>query len=338
MIFEPFKIGNLELKNRIVMPPMCQYSSDNAGSVKSWHISHYVARAIGGVGLIIVEATAVDPDGRISPNDLGIWDDSHVEGLKTLVERVHENGAKVAIQLAHAGRKSKATDDPVAPSAIRYSEHYGHPHELTQGEINQIVEKFQNASRRAKESGFDGIEIHAAHGYLLNEFLSPLTNKRTDRYGGSIEKRARILIEIVSAVREVWDKPLWIRVSASDYAKGGNDVDDTIDILNFLKDKIDGVNVSGGGLVHDQSVKVYPGYMIDNAGRVKIGTNLAVIGGGLINSLELSEYSLNSEKCDLVFVGRQLLRDPYWPLKIAHEAGIDMEWPFQYERAKDVTK
>jgi len=295
VIFEPFKIGNLELKNRIVMPPMCQYSSDNVGTVKPWHVSHYVARAIGGVGLIIVEATAIDPDGRISPNDLGIWDDSHVEGLKTLVERVHENGAKIAIQLAHAGRKSKATDDPVAPSAIRYSEHYGHPRELTQDEINQIVEKFQNASKRAKKSGFDGIEIHAAHGYLLNEFLSPLTNKRTDRYGGSVEKRSRILIEIVSAIREVWDKPLWIRVSASDYAKGGNDVDDTIDILNLLKDKIDGVNVSGGGLVHDQSVKVYPGYMIDNAGRVKIGTNLTVIGGGLINSLELSEYSLNSK-------------------------------------------
>lgn len=338
MIFEPFKIGNLELKNRIVMPPMCQYSSDNTGTVKTWHIAHYVTRAVGGVGLIIVEATAIEPDGRISPNDLGIWDDSHIEGLKMLVERVHENGAKVAIQLAHAGRKSKATDNPVAPSAIRYSEHYGHPRELTEDEIKQIVDKFQNASRRAKAAGFDGIEIHAAHGYLINEFLSPLTNKRKDRYGGSIEKRARILIEIVSAIREVWDKSLWVRVSASDYAKGGNDVDDTIDVLNLLKDKIDAVNVSGGGLVHDQSVSTYPGYMLDNAGRVKIGTGLPVIGGGLINSFELLEYALNSEKCDLVFVGRQLLREPYWPLRIAHDTGIEMEWPFQYERAKDVTK
>jgi len=338
VIFEPFKIGNLDVKNRIVMPPMCQYSSDNSGTVKPWHIAHYVSRAIGGVGLIIVEATAVEPDGRISPDDLGIWDDSHVDGLKELVKRVHENGAKIAIQLAHAGRKSKATNEPVAPSAIRYSEHYGHPRELKENEIEQIVDEFQSASKRAQKAGFDGIEIHAAHGYLINEFLSPLTNKRTDMYGGSVEKRAKILVEIVSAIREVWDKPLWVRVSASDYAKGGNDVDDTIDILNLLRDRIDAVNVSGGGLVHDQSVKVYPGYMIDNAGMVKIGTGLAVIGGGLINSLEISEYALNSEKCDLVFVGRQLLRDPYWPLKIAHESGIDIEWPFQYERAKDVTK
>ncbi len=334
MIFEPFKLGGLELKNRIVMPPMCQYSSDDTGTVKPWHIAHYVARAIGDVGLIIVEATAVEPDGRISPNDLGIWDDSQVEGLRELVNRVHESGAKIAIQLAHAGRKSKATNNPVAPSAIRYSEHYGHPRELKVEEIKQIVGKFQNAAKRAKMAGFDGIEIHAAHGYLINEFLSPLTNKRTDSYGGSMERRSKFLTEIIFAVREVWDKPLWVRVSASDYAKGGNDVDDTIDILNLFKDQIDAVNVSGGGLVPDQSIKVYPGYMIDNAGRVKIGTGLAIIGGGLINSVELFEYALNSEKCDLVFVGRQLLRDPYWPLKIAHDSGVEIEWPFQYERAK----
>lgn len=313
---------------------MCQYSSDNTGTVKMWHITHYVARAVGGVGLIIVEATAVDPEGRISPNDLGIWDDLHIEGLKSLVEKVHENGAKIAIQLAHAGRKSKATNDPVAPSALRYSEHYGVPRELTKNEIKQIVDEFRNASRRAMSAGFDGIEIHAAHGYLINEFLSPLTNKRKDQYGGSIENRTRILIEILSAIREVWNKPLWVRVSASDYAQGGNDVDDTIEILNFLKGKIDAVNVSGGGVIHEQSVNVYPGYMIDNAGRVKAGTHLPIIGGGLINSLEIAEYVLNSGKCDLVFVGRQLLRDPYWPLRIASDENVNVEWPFQYERAK----
>lgn len=334
MIFEHFKIGNLELKNRIVMPPMCQYSSDNNGGVKPWHISHYATRAIGGVGLIIVEATAVEPDGRISSNDLGIWDDSQIEGLKSLVEIVHENGAKIAIQIAHAGRKSQSTNDPSAPSALRYSQHYANPHELDKTGIKSIVEKFRLAAKRAKLAGFDGIEIHAAHGYLINEFLSPLTNKRNDEYGGDIKNRTKILFEIVELIRKEWNKPLWVRVSASDYANGGNDVDDIINILNLLKDKIDAVNVSGGGLVHEQSVNVYPGYMLDNAGKIKSNTNLAVVGGGLINSLELAEYAIGSGKCDLVFTGRQLLREPYWPLKIANESGIELKWPFQYERAK----
>ncbi len=332
MIFESFKIGNLDLKNRFVMPAMCQYSSDNYGFVKPWHVSHYAVRAIGGVGLIIVEATSVDPDGRISPNDLGIWSDEHIEGLKTIVDTVHENGAKIAIQLAHAGRKSKATKTPIAPSPVRYSDDYGQPRELTIHEIKKIIDEFKDGAKRAKVIGFDGIEIHAAHGYLINEFLSPLVNKRKDEYGGKIENRSKFLKEIILSIREEWSKPLWVRVSADEYADGGNRVDDTVEILKMIKG-IDAVNVSGGGVVHDQKLKVYPGYMLDNAKNVKDGTKLPVIGGGLVNSVELTEYALNS-KCDLVFAGRQLLRDPYWPLHVAKEIGYDLEWPFQYERAK----
>ncbi len=211
MLFEKTKIGNLELKNRIVMPAMCQYSSDETGTVKFWHLSHYHQRAIGGTGMIIIEATAVDPDGRISKNDLGIWNDKQIEGLKELVDLVHEGGSKIAIQLAHAGRKSKATE-PIAPSAIRYSENYSNPREMTKSEIKEAVTKFSLAAQRAEMVGFDGIEIHAAHGYLINEFLSPLTNKREDEYGGSLENRARFLSEIVDGIRANWRKPLGTRL------------------------------------------------------------------------------------------------------------------------------
>jgi NADPH2 dehydrogenase len=334
MIFEPFKIKNMELKNRIVMPPMCQYSSDNLGFVKQWHISHYVSRAVGGVGLIILEATAVEPDGRISPNDLGIWSDEHIEGLKNIVDAVHENGAKIAIQLGHAGRKSKATNLPVAPSSLRYSDNYGTPEELKKDGIKRIVEEFRMASNRARKAGFDGIEIHGAHGYLVDEFLSPLTNKRKDEYGGGIKNRSKFLSDIVNAIRDEWDKPLWVRVSASNYAKDGNEAKDTVEILKEIKGKIDCVNVSGGGVVPDQILNVYPGYMLGNAKIVKEGSGLSVIGGGLITSLELAEFALNFGQCDLVFIGRQLLREPYWPLKMAHEENIDLSWPAQYERAK----
>ncbi|MGC8704679.1 MAG: NADPH dehydrogenase NamA [Athalassotoga sp.] len=333
MLFEKIKIGDLELKNRIVMPAMCQYSSDETGMVKSWHLSHYQTRAVGGTGLIVIEATAVDPDGRISRNDLGIWEDRQIEGLKKLVDLVHDSGSKIAIQLAHAGRKSKATENPIAPSAIRYSENYSHPREMKKSEIKEMIDKFSLAAKRADLAGFDGIEIHAAHGYLINEFLSPLTNKRADEYGGNIENRTRFLSEIVDGMRKNWHKPLWIRVSASDYAKGGNEVEDIIEALKILGDRIDGVNVSGGGVIHEQHIKVYPGYMLEDAKKIRSATHLTTIGGGLINSYELAEFALNTH-CNLVFIGRQLLRDPYWPLKCAKEAGIDLEWPFQYERAK----
>lgn len=316
------------------MPPMCQYSSDESGLVKDWHISHYVCRAVGGVGLIIIEATSVDPDGRISPNDLGIWSDQHIEGLRKLTDAIHKNGAKVAIQLAHAGRKSKAASSPVAPSAIRFSEDYHEPAQLDKAEIAKLVEHFSEAAKRSVLAGFDAIEIHAAHGYLINEFLSPLTNKRDDEYGGDLEKRVRFLKEVVESVKAEIPStmPIIVRVSASDYYEGGNEVEDVVKILNLVPG-IDLVDVSGGGVMPENRVKAFAGYQLDNAFKIKKGTGLPVIGGGLITTYPLAEYAVNT-KCDLVFIGRQLLREPYWPLRAAKEADVDLEWPFQYERAK----
>ena len=334
-LFESFKVKGLELKNRIVMPPMCQYSSDGNGFVKDWHIFHYASRAVGGVGFIIVEATSVEPDGRISPNDLGIWSDRHVEGLKKLTTAIHENGAKVAIQLAHAGRKSRTADLPIAPSAIRFSEEYRVPMQMDKIRINEVIESFSKAAERAVKAGFDAVEIHAAHGYLINEFLSPLTNKRNDEYGGTLEKRARFFKEIVESVKSKLpiDMPLMVRVSASDYYEGGNEVEDVAKILNLLSGMIDVVDISGGGVMPENHVKTFFGYQLDNASKIKEMTGLHTIGGGLITTYPLAEYAVSS-KCDLVFLGRQLLREPYWPLKAAKEASVDLDWPFQYKRAK----
>ncbi len=333
MLFEPLKIKSLELKNRIVMAPMCQYSSDESGFVKNWHVSHYTARAVGGVGLIIIEATAVEPDGRISPNDLGIWSDEHIEGLKKLTDAVHKNGAKVAIQLAHAGRKSKTAQSPVAPSSIKFSDKYPVPVQLDINGIAKIIDDFSKAAKRAVRAGFDAVEIHAAHGYLINEFLSPLANKRKDEYGGSLEKRARFLKEVIENVKKQipYAIPLIVRVSASDYHEGGNTVEDTVKILNSIHG-IDIVDVSGGGVLENR-VKKFPGYQLDNAFSVKIGTTLPTIGGGLITAYPLAEYAVNT-KCDLLYLGRELLRSPYWPLRVSKEYGEDVEWPFQYERAR----
>ncbi len=334
MLFEPIKVKALKLRNRIVMAPMCQYSSDEGGFVKDWHLSHYASRAVGGVGLIIVEATSVDPNGRISSKDLGIWSDQHVEGLKKLTDAIHENGAKVAIQLAHAGRKSKTANSPIAPSVIRFSEEYREPIRLDKDEMVKVVERFSKAAKCSVLAGFDAIEIHAAHGYLINEFLSPLTNKRSDAYGGDIERRARFLKEIVEGVKAEIPSttPIILRVSASDYYEGGNKVEDVAKIVSLLQG-IDIVDVSGGGVMPEIHTKIFAGYQLDNAFKIKKETGLHVIGGGLITTYPLAEYAVNT-KCNFVFVGRQLLRDPYWPLRIAKEAGIDLEWPFQYKRAK----
>ncbi len=337
VLFENFKVKGLRLKNRIVMAPMCQYSSDENGFVKDWHIFHYASRAVGGVGLIILEATSVEPDGRISFNDLGIWSEQHVEGLKRLTSAIHENGSKVAIQIAHAGRKSRTAVLPIAPSAIRFSDSkkYRQPVQMDKNRIDEVAENFSKAAERAVLAGFDAVEIHAAHGYLINEFLSPLTNKRKDEYGGSSENRARFLKEIVQGVKSKMprDMPLMIRVSADDYYKGGNKVGDVAEILNHISDMIDVVDVSGGGIMPENHVNTFPGYQLDNAAKIKEMTGLCTIGGGLITTYYLAEYAVNS-KCDLVYFGRQLLREPYWPLKAAKEAGIELEWPFQYERAK----
>ena len=337
ILFSSFTLKNLEIKNRIVMAPMCQYSADEDGNVGNWHIIHYASRAIGGVGLIIIEATAVEPRGRISANDLGIWKDEHIDGLKRIVEECKKYGAKVGIQLAHAGRKcSVASENIVAPSAIPFSEDYKTPIELTQDEIQNIIESFKMGARRSLEAGFDIIEIHGAHGYLINEFLSPLSNHRTDKYGGSLENRARFLKEILQSVREVWPRelPIILRVSAEDYVTDGNHPEDLANIINLLKEyEVDIVNVSSGAVVPAE-IKAYPGYQVPFAEVIKKQTGLPTIAGGLITNPLMAEEILRNNRSDLVFLGRELLRNPYWPLHAAKEVRDDIKWPVQYERSK----
>lgn len=333
--FEQYTVKDMTLKNRIVMPPMCMYSSDNSGKVKDFHFAHYVSRAIGGVGLIIIEATAVVPNGRITQSDLGIWGEGHYVGLKRVVDVCHENGAKIAVQLAHAGRKSEVRDEPiVAPSPIRFSEEYQIPEELSIDGIRDIINKFKEAALRALRIGFDAIEIHGAHGYLIHEFLSPLTNKRGDSYGGSLENRVRFLKEILEAIKEVWpeDKPVILRVSASDYSEGGIDIDEMVKIVNLIKGYVDIIHVSSGGLV-TAPIKLYPGYQVSFAERIKKECSVPTIAVGLITKLEHVEEILGSGRADMVALGRELLRNPHWVLDSARDYNVELEWPKQYERA-----
>lgn len=317
-MFTSESIGGLTLKNRIVMAPMCMYESDDQGFVKPFHLAHYMARAYGGVGLIIQEATAVQKVGRISDRDLGIWCDDHIEGLRTLVDAVHMAGAPIGIQIAHAGRKSYVEGATiVGPSNIAYSDQYATPHALTIEEIKQVVSDFKSAARRAKIAGYDVIEIHAAHGYLINQFISPLVNERTDLYGGSLENRARLLIEVVDAVREVWDGPLLVRLSANEFKEGGHGVEETIHVLNLIKDKIDGVNVTSGGVVFVRP-PVFKGYQIPYAEAIK-KAGFKVIGGGFIADKDYIEEILTTNKVDFVFLGRELLLNPYFVLRVAKE-------------------
>ncbi|SHI96321.1 NADPH dehydrogenase NamA [Lutispora thermophila] len=336
-LFSSFKIKNMEVRNRIVMPPMCMYSSDIEGKANSWHFVHYVTRSIGGVGLIIVEATAVEPKGRLSDRDLGIWDDSHIEGLSKIVEEVKKYGAKIGIQINHAGRKCGANEKSIiAPSAIAFDENYKTPVEMTKDDIKNTVNLFRNAALRAYKAGFDMIEIHGAHGYLINQFLSPLSNRRTDEYGGSPENRARFLKEVIHAVREVWPEimPLGVRVSAEDYAEGGNHDTDLAEIINMVKSEgVDIVNVSSGAVV-PANIKAYPGYQIKFAETIKKITGLPVIAGGLITEAVMAEEIIQNERADMVYIGRELLRNPYFPLNAAKKVRDEITWPVQYERAK----
>lgn len=334
-LFSQYKIANLELKNRIAMAPMCMFCAKDDGKVTDFHVLHYGTRAVGGVGLIMVEATAVSPEGRISSNDLGIWDDAHIEGLKRLVQTAHENDAKIGIQIGHAGRKCRAEGMVIeAPSAIAFDEESLIPAEMTKEDIATTVEEFKQAALRADQAGFDIIQIHAAHGYLLSEFLSPLTNTRTDEYGGSPEKRARILAEVIEAVRSVWkNKPLEIRVSAEDYQEGGNQAEDLALIINLVKDRgVDTVNVSTGGVVSVMP-KAFPGYQIPHAKLIREKTGLPVVAGGLILTAEEANRLIESGEVEQVYFGRELLRNPYLALNAAFEMKAETEVPKQYKRA-----
>jgi NADPH2 dehydrogenase len=328
--FEHFAIRDLELKNRIVMAPMCMYQSDETGIVKPFHLHHYATRAIGGVGLVIVEATAVEPRGRITERDLGIWSDDHVGGLKDLVDAVHANGAKIGIQIAHAGRKASVKESIVSSTGNEYSEQYQTPKELSEAEAAGIVLKFKAAAIRAKAAGFDAIELHGAHGYLINQFLSPLTNNRTDKYGGTKAKRRVFLKEILAEVRTVWDKALILRLSAEEYAERGNHLADTLETLLDLAVTPDIVHVSSGGVV-SVPINAFPLYQIPLAKAIK-ELGFPTIGGGLVTSAEQVEAILTEGQADLVFLARELLRNPYFALKAAASAGRKDLIPKPYER------
>ncbi len=336
-LFTGYKIKNMELKNRIVMAPMCMYSADNDGNPNDWHIIHYTSRAVGQTGLIILEATGVESRGRISDRDLGLWKDEQIQGLKRIVDACHISGAKVGVQLAHAGRKSEVMAEPsIAPSPIAFSERYRTPLEMTKDDINQVKVAFREAAGRAEQAGFDVIEIHGAHGYLISEFLSPLTNRRTDEYGGSEENRSRFLKEVLQEVGKTWpkEKPIILRVSAEDFAEGGNNEHIVAKLLKLVSnERIDVVNVSSGGVVN-VSVNAYPGYQVGYAKSIKQETGLPVIAGGLITSPHMADEIIRKEEADLIFLGRELLRNPYWPLHAAQELKEEIAWPIQYERAK----
>lgn len=355
-LFAPYTLRSLTFPNRVWMPPMCQYSAATSGPdtgvAGDWHFAHYAARAAGGAGLVIVEATAVSPEGRISPADLGIWNDTQVEGLRRITGFLKSQGTVPGIQLGHAGRKA-STDQPwkgggpvgadqggwqpVAPSPVPFAAGEHVPDELTAAQIRDIVGQFADGARRALDAGFQVAEIHGAHGYLVGEFLSPHSNHRTDEYGGSFENRTRFALEVVDAVRAVWpdELPLFFRISATDWLdEGGWTADDTVRFAPLLKEHgVDLLDVSTGGNAAGARIPVGPGYQVPFAARVKAGTELAVAAVGLITEVEQAEKILANGEADAVLLGRELLRNPSWARHAARTLGADVHVPQQYHRS-----
>jgi len=345
LLFAPLGLRGLRLKNRLAMSPMCQYSATSEGQVTDWHLLHYPTRALGGVGLVLVEATAVLPEGRISPFDLGIWSEDHVAGLSELARRVREAGAVLGIQLAHAGRKA-GTARPwegggplgwrvVGPSPIPFAEGYPVPEALTEEGMERVLEAFVEGAKRALRAGFQVVELHMAHGYLLSSFLSPLSNRREDRYGGSRENRMRFPLEVAKAVRAVIppELPLLVRVSATDWAEGGWALEDTLAFAQALKALgVDLLDVSSGGVVPGVRVPAAPGFQVPFADAVRKRVGLATGAVGLITTPEQAETILQAGSADLVLLGRVLLRDPYFPLRAAKALGVEVGVPPQYLR------
>ena len=351
MLFSHLQIKSIAFKNRIVVSPMCQYSAVD-GMANDWHLVHLGSRAVGGAGLIIVEATAVSPEGRISPNDLGLWKDEQLVPLKRITTFLEQQGCVPGIQLAHAGRKA-STSAPwqgdklvpeseggwktVAPSAIPYSEDKDIPLELAKDKIKEIAHDFRMAAKRALAAGFKVIELHGAHGYLINEFLSPLSNTRGDEYGGSFENRTRFLLEIIEAVKCEWpgEYPLFLRISATDWVDGGWSVEDSVSLANLVKDKgIDLIDCSSGALVSYAKIPAKPSYQVPFAEAVR-KTGILTGAVGIIVSATQAEEILTSGKADMIFMAREFLRNPYFPLNAAMELGEpNVAWPVQYERAQ----
>ena len=351
LLFEPLAIRGTRIRNRVMASPMCQYSAVD-GLPQPWHLVHLGGMARGGVGLVMAEATAVVPEGRISPQDTGIWSDAHTQAWAPIVDFVHSQGAVAGLQLAHAGRKA-STYRPwapqsgsvpadaggwptVGPSSIPFDDLVP-PRTLTAEELPALVAGFADGARRAVEAGFDTVEIHGAHGYLLHQFLSPLSNDRTDGYGGSLAGRARLLLEVTEAVREVLpeDRPLLVRISATDWVEEGHDLDASIEVCRWLRDRgVDLVDVSSGGLSPQQRVSLGPGYQVPFARRIKQEAGVLTAAVGLIKEPEQAEQVLAEGSADMIAMARALLRDPQWPLRAAHELGTEVDyWPPQLLRA-----
>ena len=351
-LFEPLKMRSIGLAHRIVVSPMCQYSSHD-GFATDWHFVHLGTRAVGRAAAVITEATAVTADGRISPQDLGIWKDAHIEPLRRTFAFIAEQGAIPGMQLAHAGRKA-STNQPwnggkpispaeggwtpvFAPSALPFAERYQTPHALTVAEIAEIVEAFASAAQRAEAAGAKIVEIHAAHGYLLHSFLSPLSNQRTDQYGGSFQNRIRLVCEIVGAVRKVWPEkyPLWIRISATDWVEDGWTLEQSVALASTLKPMgIDLFDCSSGGNVAGVRIPVGPGYQVSFAEQVRRQAGVLTGAVGMITDPAQADQIVRSGQADVVILARQFLREPYWPLLAATALGQELKWPVQYERAK----
>ena len=352
-LFTPFQLRSVSFANRIGVSPMCEYSSVD-GFAADWHLVHLGARAQGGAGLVILEASAVVPEGRISIADLGIWKDEHIPNLQRIATFLHQQGARAGIQLAHAGRKggmsapftgerlldpSEGGWQPVAPSALAFSPTYAVPTALDQAGIDAVIEAFRQATHRAFKAGFDLVEIHAAHGYLLHEFLSPLANHRTDNYGGSFENRIRLLLEVVDAVRAEWPAhlPLLVRISATDWADESAPswtIDESVQLAHHLRDHgVDLIDCSSGGQIPNAKIPVAPGFQVQFAERIRRQANIPTAAVGLITDPTQADAIISSGQADLVFLAREFLRDPYWPVHAAAALGEPASWPDQYLRA-----
>ncbi len=351
-LFKLLTIKSITFKNRIVISPMCEYSSVD-GFANNWHFVHLGSRAVGGAGLIITEAAAVSSEARITPDDLGIWKDEHIIELKKIVGFIHDHGSVAGIQLAHAGRKAShqspwkgssliPSNEPegwqtVSASAIPYKEGTEAPIALDAAGIAKVIHDFKEATRRSIEVGFKVMELHAAHGYLLHQFLSPLTNQRTDQYGGSFENRIRFLLEVTAAVQEVWPKdlPLFVRISATDWAEGGWTAEESVKLSVILKEQgVDLIDCSTAGLVSWQKIPGGPGYQVPFAEQIKKETGILTGAVGLLTEAQQMEDILTNGQADLILIARESLRDPYFPLHAAQQLGVDLDWPVQYERAK----
>ena len=350
-LFSPLDIKSVTFRNRVVISPMCQYSAVD-GFANDWHLVHLGCRAVGGAALIIQEATAVSPEGRITPGDLGLWNDGHMKKMEAITHFIHGQGAIAGIQLAHAGRKGgcalpwnggkqlKVSDggwETVSASAISFAPDDVAPKALDLEGVSRIIDAFKTSARRALEAGYRVIEIHAAHGYLIHQFLSPLSNHRTDQYGGSFGNRIRLLLEIVEAIKLEWPEelPLFVRISATDYAEGGWNPEEAAMLSAILKTNgVDLIDCSSGGMVPYAKIPVGPGFQVSFAEKIKKGTGILTSAVGLITNSHQAEEILKNGQADLVLFGRESLREPYFPFKAAHELGDDIAWPLQYRRAK----